>query len=178
MSLRRWAVLTALLPGIAVAQPITATPLAPPPQAMPQQTPPAAVPQQPPPPLQPAPAQPAPPAVTATPSAPPATETPPWPDVWQPRGVVVLRMLDKINAQTATATVKVGESVSYGSLTIAARACDVRPPDQPADATAFLVITDRNPEAPGFTGWILRSDPSLSMLEHPLYDVRVAGCGG
>jgi hypothetical protein len=169
MSPRRWTVLTALLPGIAAAQPITATPLAPPP---------AAVPQQPLSPAQTVPAQPAPPAVTATPSAPPATEMPPWPNVWQPRGSVVLHMLDKINAQTATATVKVGESVPFGSLTIAVRACDVHPSDQPADATAFLVITDRNPEAPGFTGWILRSDPSLSMLEHPLYDVRVAGCGG
>ena len=54
----------------------------------------------------------------------------------------------------------------------------MRPPDQPADAAAFLEITDSHPEGAGFTGWMLRDDPSLSMLQHPLYDVRVLGCGG
>ena len=41
--------------------------------------------------------------------------------------------------------------------------------------TAFLIITDSHPDPPGFKGWMLRSDPSVSMLAHPLYDVRVLG---
>jgi hypothetical protein len=103
---------------------------------------------------------------------------PPLPNIWLPRGSAELQMLDKVNAQTATMTVKLGQSVQYGSLTIMLKACDVRPPDQPADAAAFLVITDNHPEGSGFTGWMVRDDPSLSMLEHPLYDVRVVSCGG
>ena len=52
----------------------------------------------------------------------------------------------------------------------------IRPPDMPQDAAAFLTIIDSHPDEPGFKGWMLKSDPSLSMLEHPLYDIRVEGC--
>jgi len=54
----------------------------------------------------------------------------------------------------------------------------VRPPDQPADATAFLDIIDSHGGAPAFHGWMLLSDPALSMFAHPVYDVRLAGCQG
>ena len=95
---------------------------------------------------------------------------------WLPRGTAQLQALDKVNARATVLAVKVGQSVSYGTLTIGVRGCVVRPGDQPADAAAFLVVTDRTPGAPGFSGWMLRSDPSLSMLAHPIYDLRVIGC--
>jgi hypothetical protein len=88
----------------------------------------------------------------------------------------VLQALDKINAQTMTLTVKTGQTATFGSLSIAVQACAIRPPDMPQDATAYLTITDSHPDQPGFRGWVLKSDPSLSMLEHPIYDVRVVGC--
>ncbi len=103
-----------------------------------------------------------------TPFSPPIT--------WQSRGTAQLQALDKINARRTQITVKVGQSATFGSLTIIVKGCVVRPPDQPADAAAFLEITDKNPEVAGFSGWMLRSDPSLSMLAHPIFDVRVTGC--
>jgi hypothetical protein len=93
-----------------------------------------------------------------------------------PQGGAVLQVLDKVNAQTTTLTVKDGQAGTYGSLTIAVQACVIRPPTLPQDAAAFLTITDSHPDQPGFKGWMLASDPSLAMLEHPLYDVRVIGC--
>jgi hypothetical protein len=89
----------------------------------------------------------------------------------------MLQALDKVNAQASTLTVKVGQTATYGSLSIAVQACVVRPPDMPQGAAAFLTIADSHPDQPGFKGWMLKTDPSLSMLEHPLYDVRVIGCG-
>ena len=56
--------------------------------------------------------------------------------------------------------VKVGSSVRDGSLTITVRACVVRPPDQPQDAAAFMVIADSNASEPGFQGWMFASAPS------------------
>ena len=88
----------------------------------------------------------------------------------------MLQALDKVNAQNAVLTVKVGQSARFGSLTIQVQACEVHPPDQPQDATAFLTIEDSHADAPGFRGWMLADDPSLSMLQHPIYDVRVVGC--
>jgi hypothetical protein len=95
---------------------------------------------------------------------------------WLPRGLAELSALDKVNARSATLQVKVGSSVRYGSLTITVQSCVVRPPDQPQDAAAFMVITDSHESEPGFRGWIFASAPSVSMLEHPIYDVRVTGC--
>jgi hypothetical protein len=131
---------------------------------------------------QPPAATPAPPATGQPPAqdqgqpAAPEQPAPPPPNPWLPQGSAVLQALDKVNAQTTTLTVKVGQTATYGSLSIAVQACMVRPPDMPQDATAFLTITDSHPDQPGFKGWMLKSDPSLAMLEHPLYDVRVIGC--
>lgn len=119
----------------------------------------------------------APPGAAPTPPAegtyPPA---PPVPINWLPQGTAVLQVLDKVDAQSVTLAVKVGSSVQSGPLTIGVRACDVSAPDQAQDATAFLDITDSHADAPSFHGWMLQSNPSVSMLQHPIYDVRVLGC--
>jgi hypothetical protein len=124
-----------------------------------------------PPPAAPAPGSPA----TAPSAAPPPSPAPPE-NVWLPKPIAELVALDKVTARTTALTVRVGQSAKFGSLSIAVRACEVRPPDQPADATAFLDITDSHPGAPDFHGWMVVSAPSVSMLEHPIYDVRLAGC--
>ena len=95
---------------------------------------------------------------------------------WVQMGTATLQALDKVNARGEALTVKVGEAGHFGSLDIAVRGCFVRTPDRPADATAFLVIRDQRADAPAFSGWMVRSAPSMSMLAHPLYDVRITGC--
>jgi hypothetical protein len=95
---------------------------------------------------------------------------------WVQMGTATLQTLDKVNARGDLLVLKVGDSGHFGSLIISVRGCFVRTADRPADATAYLVIRDQHPDAPGFTGWMVRSAPYLSMLAHPIYDVRVAGC--
>jgi hypothetical protein len=89
---------------------------------------------------------------------------------------VKLQALDKVNAQALELTIKVGQSATFGSLTIAVKACVIRPQDQPADAAVYLDVTDSHPDAPGFDGWMLEDEPSVSMMQHPIYDLRVTGC--
>jgi hypothetical protein len=137
--------------------PITATPLQPPAQHSSPQT-----------------AQPAPDQTQNTlpgPAGPQPTQL-----AWQPRTNALLQVLDKVNAQNAVLTVKVGQQAQYGSLSIQVQACDIRPADQPPDSAAYLTITDSHPDIPGFRGWMLAGNPSVSMLQHPIYDVRVIGC--
>jgi hypothetical protein len=139
------------VPAGAWAQaPITAAPLLPPTIQFPTQPP-------------------APPPPAAAPVAPPQS-------AWLPQTTAMLQVLDKVNAQNAVVSVKVGQSTQFGSLTIQVQACAIRPPDQPQDATALLTITDSHADAPGFRGWLLANHPSVSMLQHPIYDVRVVGC--
>ncbi len=128
------------------------------------------------PPVPGAPAPPAPGAPAQAGTAPTYTPAPPVPAVWQPGTDAVLQVLDKIDAQSSDLTVKVGNSVQYRSLTIAVRACDASTKDEKTDATAFLDITDSHPDEPSFHGWILKSNPSVSMLQHPIYDVRILAC--
>ncbi len=113
------------------------------------------------------------------PAAPPAEQGPATfsrPNVWVPAKQATIQALDKIDAQSKDLTVKVGESATYGSLTITVKACVLRPSDQPADAAAYLVITDSHPGANGFSGWMLHKEPSVSMMQSPIYDIRVVGC--
>jgi hypothetical protein len=143
----------------------------------------------------PAPAQPVAP-ITAAPLMPPTTQPPlatpppanqapgqpqqgasqPMQQTWIPADSAQLQVLDKVNAQNAVLTVKVGQEAQYGSLSIQVLACDIHPPDQPRDSAAYLAITDSHADAPSFRGWMLANDPSVSMLQHPIYDVRVVGC--
>jgi hypothetical protein len=144
-----------IVPVVASAQlqaPITPAPLLPPTARYPAQQPPTQI---------------APPAV-------PQTVAPQ--SAWLPQTTAMLQVLDKVNAQNSVLTVKVGQSAQFGSLTIQVQACQIRPPDQPQDATAYLTITDSHTDAPGFHGWLLANHPSVSMLQHPIYDVRVVGC--
>jgi hypothetical protein len=98
------------------------------------------------------------------------------PDSWQPRTKATLRVMNKIDSTVQTLSVPVGGSVDFESLTIRLSGCYVRPPDLPADAAAHLKITDSRPEQPGFDAWMLQNEPALNMLEHPVYDVQLAGC--
>lgn len=96
---------------------------------------------------------------------------------WIQMGTATLQALDKINARAFTLSIKTGEVGQFRSLDIGIRGCLVRTPDRPADATAFIVVRDRNnPEVTLFSGWMLRSAPYMSMMAHPLYDIRVTGC--
>ena len=146
-----------LVPALAQPMaPITAAPLLPP--SVQQQQPPI---------VMQAPTQPQ----EATPSAPHPVQM-----TWVPQASAQLQVLDKVNAQNSVLTVAVGQGAQFGSLNIQVQACDTHPPNQPQDAAAYLTITDSHADAPGFRGWMLANAPSLSMLEHPVYDVRVVGC--
>ncbi len=111
-------------------------------------------------------------------SAPPVgTALPQWSNQWVPVASARIQALDKVSAQATTLTVKVGQPATFGSLTISVKACVIRPPDQPADAAAYLNVTDSHLDAPGFDGWMLANEPSVSMMQNPIYDLRVSGCG-
>lgn len=160
-----------MLPAVALAQSseaITATPLPPPVTLQapaPDQTPQTA----------PAPQQ-TPPSPGSVQQSQPGSPQP-MQLSWVPQGSAQLQVLDKVNAQSKVLTLKVGQQAQYGSLTIHVQACDTHPAGEPQDSAAYLTITDNHADAPGFQGWMLANEPSASMLQHPVYDVRVVGCG-
>ena len=96
--------------------------------------------------------------------------------------VAVLQGLDKITARISTFDAPVDKTVRFGSLVITVRACVKRPPEEPPETAAFLQIEDVKPGQAAdaanrvFSGWMFKSSPALSALEHPVYDIGVLDC--
>ena len=95
------------------------------------------------------------------------------PDSWAPRQAATLRVLNKLDSTVQSLTVHVGETAHVQTLSVTLRACAVRPPDLPADATAHLSVSNGDAS---FDNWILQNEPSINMFEDPVYDIQLAGC--
>ena len=97
-------------------------------------------------------------------------------DTWLPRQKATIQALDKVNARFATLTIPTGQTATYQGLTITVRSCLERPADQPADAAVFVTVTDAADPSRRVGLWLVRSAPAVSMLQHPIFDLRVLGC--
>jgi hypothetical protein len=97
---------------------------------------------------------------------------------------VVLRTLDKVTATTEDYTVRIGDELQYGSLTVAVKHCEKKPPEDVPETYAFLQIDDLKLDGKGdagkqervFSGWMLASNPAISALDHSVYDIWVIDC--
>jgi hypothetical protein len=99
------------------------------------------------------------------------------PDTWLPVQVGSVRVMNKINSTVELVELHVGQTVQYQSLRLTLSGCFVRPADLPGDSAARLKIVDTRPDTPSFDGWMLKREPALNMLQHPVYDVMLVGCG-
>ena len=73
-----------------------------------------------------------------------------------------------------------GKTVPYGSLLITLRRCQRSRADQKYERAAFLEIDNIDPTTKEkkrvFSGWMFASNPAISALEHPVYDVWLQSC--
>jgi hypothetical protein len=93
--------------------------------------------------------------------------------------VAELQGLDKVTARTRRFYATVGEATRFGTLEIAVGDCLVNTPDASPESVAYLTIVDHKPGQAAeklFAGWMFASTPSLSALDHGVYDVRVLAC--
>jgi len=92
----------------------------------------------------------------------------------------ILQGLDKVTARVSTLEADNGQTVKFGSLEITVRRCQRSRPDQKLERAAFLEIDNIDPSTKEkkrvFSGWMFSSNPALSALEHPVYDVWVKDC--
>lgn len=92
----------------------------------------------------------------------------------------ILQGLDKVTARISTLEASVGQTVTFGSLSITVRRCQRSRPDQKLERAAFLEIDNTDPATKQkrrvFSGWMFMSNPAISALEHPVYDVWVKDC--
>ena len=91
----------------------------------------------------------------------------------------VLQGLDKVTARIERIEALTDKPIKFGSLSIIVRTCVKKPPEELPESAAFLEIKDARAgeEAMSvFSGWMFASSPSLSAMEHAVYDVWVVDC--
>jgi len=93
--------------------------------------------------------------------------------------IALLQGLDKITARVSRFDAPVGQSVTFGTLSIVVRDCEKSAPEDRPENAAFVEIYESRPgegKLPLFSGWMFSSSPALSALEHPVYDVNLLEC--
>ena len=95
----------------------------------------------------------------------------------------IVQALNKTTAKTSILTLKVGEKTSFGSLKIIAHKCWQSPLEQKPENKILLEIfefrnesEEKTQEKRIFYGWMFSSSPSISSLEHPIYDITALNC--
>ncbi len=92
----------------------------------------------------------------------------------------VVQALNKITAKTSILEMKIGDNVTFGTLTIIARKCWKSGSDQRPESKILLEVLDSNNDKTNktrvFYGWMFSSSPSISGLEHPIYDITAISC--
>ena len=93
--------------------------------------------------------------------------------------IAILEGLNKTTGRVFKLEVAMGNSITWGKLEISPTRCLKAAPEQLPENAAFLEVreTTRSPQSdPLFRGWMFSSSPSLSSLEHPIYDIIVLDC--
>ncbi|MFZ4125865.1 MAG: DUF2155 domain-containing protein [Rickettsiales bacterium] len=95
---------------------------------------------------------------------------------------VKLRALNKVTGHSIVTTLPPGGQERFGNLTIQAQLCRSSVENAQPDAAALLTISEQKPDETKphalFSGWMMASSPSLTGLEHPIYDISVVACDG
>ena len=103
---------------------------------------------------------------------------------WIESQTAELQLLDKITARISTKSVPVGGGTEFGTLELRVHYCAYRPPEEPPENVAFIIIFDngyaekkpKESQKALFSGWMFASSPAISGLEHPVYDVTLLSC--
>ncbi|GAB5469519.1 MAG: hypothetical protein Kilf2KO_25490 [Rhodospirillales bacterium] len=102
------------------------------------------------------------------------------PALAEPTGAL-LQGLDKISAKTFAFEAPFNRPIRFGHLEVIVRSCVARVRAQAPERTAFLEIYEAKqgePRRAVFSGWMFASAPSVSAMEHPVFDIWVVGCAG
>ena len=91
-----------------------------------------------------------------------------------------IKIIDKISSKNTLIKLKNDELVIFKDLSIKSLKCKNSEFDDNPEITAYIQVRDltdkNNNEVFVFNGWMFSSSPSVTPFDHPVYDVRLAGC--
>jgi hypothetical protein len=91
----------------------------------------------------------------------------------------VFATLDKVTARISKLEVPLNQTVVFGTLSVTARVCNSRPPDEQPKTTSFVEVEETMLDGQKkklFSGWMIAESPGLNAVEHPVFDVWLTDC--
>jgi len=93
---------------------------------------------------------------------------------------VEIKILDKVSSKTSQLTLKIQEEKKFENLIIKILKCKNSEFDDSPEVTAYLQVEDitikNNDQVFVFNGWTFSSSPSISLFDHPVYDIWLTKC--
>ena len=91
----------------------------------------------------------------------------------------VLGALNKVSGKISKIKIEDNNETYFGTLKIIVKTCNKSLPEDPPENSAFIQIWNQKmdkEEKKIFSGWMFSSSPSISALDHAVYDVWVIDC--
>lgn len=95
--------------------------------------------------------------------------------------VATIGLLNKRNNVSQDFELRPGEVIEQGQVIVRLQACErTAPYEFPQETGAFVQVDvlerGQDEHARVFSGWLFKENPSLNVVEHPVYDVWVKDC--
>ena len=87
-----------------------------------------------------------------------------------------ISILNKITTNVDTLKLPLKENFLYQELNIYLIDCYLSGPYEKSEIGIYLNIHHKDSKEKIFNGWMLKSLPSISSMEHPIYDIWVEDC--
>ncbi len=93
-----------------------------------------------------------------------------------------IQVLNKTNAKSEIFEIDVNKKTTIGSLKLTIHKCWQAPLEQRPESKMLVEVSENNSleknaqEKRIFYGWMFASSPSISSLEHPIYDIVAINC--
>ena len=87
-----------------------------------------------------------------------------------------ISILNKITTKVDRVKIALKENFHYQELKIYAIDCHVSGPYEKSEVGIYLNIHHLDSKEKIFNGWMLKTLPSISSMEHPIYDIWVEDC--
>jgi len=91
-----------------------------------------------------------------------------------------IKILDKVSSKTSQLSLNINQETTFGNLIIKILKCKNSEFDDNPEITAYMQVQDvtlkNNDKVFVFNGWTFSSSPSISLFDHPVYDIWLIKC--
>ncbi len=95
-------------------------------------------------------------------------------------GFVEIKILDRVSSKTSQLSLNIEQETKFENLIIKILKCKNSEFDDNPEVTAYMQVQDitlkNNDKVFVFNGWTFSSSPSISLFDHPVYDIWLIKC--